>query len=92
MSGVPGVCRYCGCTEANACMLCTGDPCSWYDKDRTACNAPGCIRQYEADRRAAAAERRAAIPKSLYAGWGFGAVIEDMRRKARRRRRRGRAA
>jgi hypothetical protein len=32
---------------------------------------------------------KAARPRSKYAGWGFGAVLEDMRRTARRKLRGG---
>lgn len=48
----PGVCRYCSCTADNACRLPDGDTCSWYDKDRTVCTAPGCVRAFEAVKKA----------------------------------------
>jgi ferredoxin len=31
----PGVCRYCGCTEAEACP----EGCGWADEDETICTA-----------------------------------------------------
>jgi hypothetical protein len=31
----PGVCRYCGCTEARACP----EGCEWADEDQTICTA-----------------------------------------------------
>lgn len=34
----PGTCRYCGCTEDDAC----GDGCSWLDNSQTVCDAPAC--------------------------------------------------
>jgi hypothetical protein len=48
---MPGKCRYCGCTESNACVLQDGDTCSWHDNTRTVCTAPGCVRQFIADSR-----------------------------------------
>jgi len=44
----PGVCRFCHCTESNACTLPNGDPCSWFDLNRTVCNSPACITAYHA--------------------------------------------
>ncbi len=34
----PGVCRVCGCTEEDACIV-GGVPCAWADKKRTLCTA-----------------------------------------------------
>ncbi|HVJ09301.1 MAG TPA: ParB/RepB/Spo0J family partition protein [Acidisarcina sp.] len=47
-----GVCRYCDCTEENACGACEvdGAPCSWANAERTVCNRPGCVEQWNADR------------------------------------------
>ncbi len=58
----PKVCRYCGCTEEDACTLPTGDPCSWYEATRTVCTNPGCVRKFEAvkaENRAKAAREKA---------------------------------
>jgi len=44
----PGVCRFCHCTESNACTLPTGDPCSWFDCERTVCSNPACITAFQA--------------------------------------------
>ena len=89
----PGVCRHCGCDELHACMLATGDPCCWTDSERTVCSQPSCLR--------AEKYRLAALRKKpgdggrkhgdRYAGWGYGAIVEDMRRRGRARRK-GRAA
>ncbi len=48
-AGVAGVCRYCGCTEDDACRIPGGDACSWLDAHRTVCNAPRCVGQFHAD-------------------------------------------
>lgn len=47
----PGICRFCGCTEYNACTSKkgTGDPfgtCSWLDETETVCNGPYCIHEF----------------------------------------------
>jgi hypothetical protein len=39
----PGVCRHCGCTEDNACVLVNGDGCCWTDRERMVCSNPSCI-------------------------------------------------
>lgn len=77
-----GKCRFCGCTELEPCTLSTGDPCIWYDAGRECCTNPNCIREHERERRMAKAFR----PRPRYAGWGYGAIVEDMRRRARARR------
>ena len=82
---VAGVCRYCSCTEENACMLAHGEPCGWIDKSRTVCNSPRCIIAEEN-------RRKAARPRSRFAGMGFGLIVETLRREERRRRRKGKAA
>ena len=46
-----GQCRFCHCTESNACKLPTGDPCGWMDGTRTVCTAPGCQIAYFAEQR-----------------------------------------
>lgn len=38
-----GTCRHCGCTEANACRLQTGDACCWTNKARTVCSNGICV-------------------------------------------------
>lgn len=83
---IPGKCRHCGCTEDRACTLETGDPCCWVDLDRSVCSRPVCISR-EAAR--VAAERQGA--PSRYRGWGFGAIVADLRRR-RSKRKKGRAA
>lgn len=45
--GFKGICRHCGCTEHNACVIedILGDPigCSWYNPEQTCCTNPECI-------------------------------------------------
>lgn len=85
---VPGVCRHCGC-RGESCSLADGEKCGWEDDDRTVCNAPGCMRAERARARAEAARRS----RSKYQGWGYGAIVADLRREQRRKRRRkGKAA
>jgi hypothetical protein len=84
---IPGACRHCGCTEEDPCTLENGDHCGRYRED--VCSKRSCIVQEE---QRAAAESRA-VPRSKYAGWGYGAVVKDLRRKARKKLRgKGRAA
>lgn len=73
-----GQCRYCGCTESNPCKLQTGEECSWYDKVRTVCNGPSCVRQYEAERRQRRATKRKKTTAEVHA--------EIMQRGRRKRR------
>ena len=49
MSYQPGVCRYCRCTESSPCTTETGDPCAWFDRDRTVCTYSRCVGQYLLD-------------------------------------------
>jgi hypothetical protein len=86
MSIVLGRCRYCGC-EGEACTLPNGDKCSWLSGgpgvEGTVCNAPGCVRAEMTRRRTVNYER----VKSKYSGWGYGAILEDLRKRRRKRRR-----
>lgn len=83
----PGCCRHCGCTEDHACRLFDGDTCCWIDNTRTVCSSPRCVRAETARRkqaaREAAAEKRK--PKSRFAGMGYGAIVEQLRRERRRK-------
>jgi hypothetical protein len=45
---IPGTCRYCGCTDPNACRLAGGEPCGWIDSTRTVCSSPPCVLAYQA--------------------------------------------
>lgn len=56
--GVAGECRFCHCTETAACMLKGGIPCSWHATG--VCNAPKCVRKYDAELKAKAKVKRAA--------------------------------
>ena len=61
---IPGVCRYCGCTEENPCHVAPyndGDTCGWlYGTDRTVCSASPCIQAYK---RAGIASHHAGLAK-----------------------------
>jgi hypothetical protein len=41
-------CRYCGCTEDNACLLKDG-PCSWAFIEIPCCSNPKCVTQILSD-------------------------------------------
>lgn len=45
-----GVCRYCGCSNDNACVLdsttATSITCGWVDSRRTICSADECLAKY----------------------------------------------
>lgn len=84
----PGICRHCGCTANTPCRLFDGDECCWIDGSMLVCSAPGCVKAEAARLRAAKAERPAK-PRSRFAGWGYGAVAEELRREAHGRARRG---
>lgn len=86
----PGVCRHCGCTEASPCALCrlAHDGASFVDREQLCCAAPPCVKA-EAARVASA---KAAAPRKSYRGWGYGAIVADMRREERRRKRRRKKA
>jgi hypothetical protein len=89
----PGKCRHCGCTEDNACILPTGDPCCWTNEDRNVCSRAACMTQERI--RQERARRESTLNRSPYAGWGYGAIVADLRSKRRRGRKRvrkGRAA
>ena len=46
----PGVCRFCGCTDVLPCFnLSTQRACAWLEgTDRTVCDSPLCVEQWEA--------------------------------------------
>ena len=46
---VPGVCRYCKCTEERACRLADGGACSWIFPEHTVCSNPECERRWVED-------------------------------------------
>lgn len=46
--GIAGICRFCGCTQFNACQVARPDmkgcrPCAWADATKTVCDAPRCL-------------------------------------------------
>ena len=93
----PGTCRYCRCTDATPCSVPPyneGDHCGWIAGTvQTVCSSPSCLKAWIREQEAAKAAREAARPRSRFAGWGYGAIAEELRREARmRRRRKGRAA
>jgi hypothetical protein len=66
-----GVCRYCRCTDTNACVItirahtkppCTKSiTCSWINKQQTVCSAPSCLRKHRAHERAKKMRQRIRI-------------------------------
>jgi hypothetical protein len=74
------VCRFCGATDA----IVDGNKFTWIGKDRTCCSRYSCQTQDQAEKR-----KKARKPRSEFAGWGPGAVFEelDKRREAKRRKR-----
>lgn len=84
MSVTPhGACRYCGC-HGESCSLPNGDKCVLSDESGV-CNAPGCMRAELARARNAGAARMR--PKE-FAGWGYGAVAMELRKRRQAKRRR----
>jgi hypothetical protein len=55
---VPGVCRYCRCTERRACVLASGRGCSWLYPEGTVCSNPACEAKFVEDNKL----RRGATP------------------------------
>jgi len=64
-----GICRYCRCTENNACIVSVkiqrSNPaikaqttCSWINKQQTICSAPRCVRKHKIHERAKRMRRR----------------------------------
>lgn len=53
---IPGVCRYCGCTEDDPCYYhLDGDddlvPCAWQDNEETVCSNTRCLDKYFAEKK-----------------------------------------
>ena len=91
----PGTCWYCRCTDATPCKVPPygeGDHCGWIAGTmQTVCNGDKCLLAWAGERAAAKAARKAA--RSQFKGWGYGAVVNELRHKERQRRRqKGRAA
>lgn len=55
-----GVCRYCGCTDDNAC----DEGCCWVDPQETVCSSDSCIEKYEAAGRALPKVKKATAKKA----------------------------
>ncbi len=50
MIAEPGRCRYCRCTEDNPCRTPpSGEPCAWFNAERTVCSNYPCIIQCNVD-------------------------------------------
>ena len=45
---VPGVCRFCGCSESRACVDENNRTCAWMDMSRTACSSAVCRAKFAA--------------------------------------------
>jgi hypothetical protein len=74
----PGVCSYCHTTDEQI----DGNKFCWHDASRTCCSRYACVKAHQAAERT-----RNAKPKSRFAGWGFGAIIDEMKREQRRAKR-----
>jgi hypothetical protein len=46
---IPGQCQVCGCTDAAACMLPSGETCAWADELHTVCSKPDCVQAWTAE-------------------------------------------
>ncbi|MDR3799706.1 MAG: ParB/RepB/Spo0J family partition protein [Terracidiphilus sp.] len=44
-----GTCKFCGCTEDDACRLEGGVNCSWVNAEQTVCSNPDCVAQYDSE-------------------------------------------
>lgn len=64
MMHVPGICRFCKCTEESPCGVppC-GEPCAWANRERDVCTNPTCLIRWADERRAQEARSRAAKRK-----------------------------
>jgi hypothetical protein len=80
-----GVCAYCGITDAEV----DGDRLRWHDANNTCCSKYACVKRHQAE-----ARKNAPAPPAnrkygdRYRGWGPGAIWMDLRRRARRRKKR----
>jgi len=45
--GFRGICRFCGCTDNNACVDDFDQPCSWFDDRETVCTTLTCVAAYK---------------------------------------------
>ena len=84
----PGECRYCHCTEENPCRLPpSGDPCAWFNAERTVCSRGQCILRCQAELKASTARAVSRFWRSDKAGrvHGYG-------RRNRRKKKGGKAA
>lgn len=82
----PGTCRHCGC-HGDQCMGRDGERCVWTDPARTVCSGDGCQLAELVRKRTAEARAKQKPARKKYAGWGYGAIVADLRKRARRKRR-----
>jgi len=78
-----GICRFCGVGENQV----DGDKLRWMDYDHTCCSGYACAKQ-DANQKRAKPKPKPRKHDERFVGMGYGAVIEEMRREARRGRRR----
>lgn len=82
----PGVCRHCGC-HGESCTLPDGDKCVWADSSRTVCNGASCVIAEAARVEKARVARPGGKHGERYVGWGYGAIVDDLRKRRRRKKR-----
>lgn len=84
-----GVCQYCGVTDDQV----DGDKLCWHDSNRDCCTRPSCVKQHHDKARIRAARPRSRFAELARMGWGRGAIVEQLRKEERaRKRRKGKAA
>lgn len=74
-------CRFCKCTADNPCRLRNGDECAFVTKLANRCNAPACVKAFEAERKREIAEDREQVRRQREAK----RQIEKARRRRWRR-------
>jgi len=45
-----GICRFCGCSEFNACRDQASRPCGWANVAHTRCNSEACLAKFEKEK------------------------------------------
>lgn len=88
-SNIPGVCRYCRCTVDAPCRVApygSDDTCAWVAGTmNTVCTGASCLIAWERERKLAREDAKASGRKygDRYKGWGYGAIVSDLRRRQR---------
>ena len=85
MTPEPGRCRYCRGTEDNPSTTPDGEPCIWFDAERTVCNNWPCLRQYHIDQERAVVEAIERDRATRRQGSEYRRQVRDRRRAARRK-------